>query len=192
MRKPSDPVSSFTAVAKQRLQRNGRMHPISFIGFMGAGKTTWGKRLARGLNIPFVDLDSYIETKEAKTISQLFEQYGEASFRHTEATALRELLHNSPIVLSTGGGTPCFTDNLTWLKEKSTVIYLKADAATLANRLQKNYLQRPLLKHLPPDKLEGFIEEKLAEREPYYSQAHAIVNVIGLTVERLEAAAHSR
>jgi len=162
--------------------------PICLLGFMGAGKTRWGKQLANKLQRRFVDLDKAIEAKAGMTVSQIFESYGEGFFRQLETESLQDVLAQDALVVSLGGGTPCREENLKLLKEKATTIYLKSNAGMLHSRLVTNYKSRPLLAAQEPENLLPFIQNLLAQREPYYHQADAIVDVEGLTIEKLTAA----
>ncbi|WP_156307107.1 shikimate kinase [Sphingobacterium endophyticum] len=159
--------------------------PVFLIGFMGSGKTTWGKKLANALNVPFVDLDHEIVDYIGMSIPEYFALYGEDQFRKIEM----EVLHNQqnkPGIISTGGGTPCFFDNMDWLLNNGTVLYLKHSPKSLWNRLsQSDILKRPALNGLIGDDLLQFIETKLEERNPYYERAHVLVDQINTPLEEL-------
>lgn len=154
---------------------------------MGSGKSTTGKKLATQLKVDFYDLDAIIEKKEGKTIQQLFEEIGEHDFRELESKALKQLVKllckNS--VISLGGGTVCFNDNLSFIKENGVLVYLKANAKTLFNRLVNAKSERPLLKGKTEEELLSFIEENLQGREPFYSQANIQSDIINLSIESL-------
>ncbi|MFN8310404.1 MAG: shikimate kinase [Chitinophagales bacterium] len=148
---------------------------IFLIGFMGCGKTTAGKKLAATFELPFIDLDQRLEAQEG-AIPSLIENHGEAYFRLRESELLKELKGEKGIV-ATGGGTPCYFDNLQWMKAHGTVVYLQATPAFLFSRLKQTDLsKRPLLKGLNDEQLISFIEKKLEERQPFYHQAHLIVD----------------
>ena len=145
--------------------------PIFLVGFMGSGKTTWGKKLANALELPFVDLDHEIVAHIGMTIPEYFEQYGEASFRQLESEFLAKQ-ENRLAIISTGGGTPCFNDNMEWIKNNGISLYLYHTPKSLWSRLsQSDVNKRPVLKGLTGDQLFEFIETKLAERAYYYDQA---------------------
>jgi shikimate kinase len=152
---------------------------IFLIGYMGSGKTSKGKNLARALQVPFIDLDSKIEEKTGQSIPEIFEKEGEQSFRETEASVLRNLKSDSLIVISTGGGTPCFFDNMQWMNENGLTIYFEMPAAALYSRLKNAKKKRPLL--MQQQDPEAFISKHLKERDIYYRQAKHIIN--GLSIE---------
>ena len=158
---------------------------------MGSGKSRWGKQLSNRLKLPFVDLDNVIEEKAGMTIPDIFRHQGEMFFRELETACLKEVLSKNGLVVSLGGGTPCREENMKLLKEKAATIYLKSNAGMLYSRLVINYKSRPLLSGIQPDELLPFIQNLLNEREPFYSQAGAIVNIEGLTIEKLASAAQS-
>ena len=153
------------------------MRSITLIGYMCAGKTTVGKPLARDLGLRFYDLDWYIEERFRKRVPQIFAEEGEDAFRRKEMNMLREVAEFEDIVLSCGGGTPCFYDNMAYLNEVSTTVYLKASPETLVEHIRLSKGERPLLKGKSPEELLGFVTEQLAAREPYYSQAQYVVDI---------------
>lgn len=144
---------------------------------MGSGKTTVGKALARELGLVFYDLDWYIESRRRKTVAQIFAERGEAGFREIERNMLHEVAEFEDIVLSCGGGTPCFFDNMEYLNQQGDVIWLKADAEVLYKHLQMGKTERPLLKGKSPEELISFIREQLVLREPFYSKAKHMLDV---------------
>lgn len=148
---------------------------IYLIGFMGSGKSHTGQQVANALGLPFVDLDERIEALAGCSIAQLFESKGEAYFRELEAKALRATLSDAPAVVSCGGGTPCFHDNMDWIKTNGLSIYLKASIPLLVKRLQKGQEHRPLIRGLNEAELTAFIAERVAQREFFYSQAQFIL-----------------
>jgi len=157
------------------------------IGFMGSGKTYQGTRLAKRLGVPFVDLDERIETHEGRTIPKIFEQQGEAAFRRLERRYLHELEHEAPCVVATGGGTPCFFDNMDWMNAHGITVFLKTPVPVLAARLRADPGVRPLLANVPEDQLENYIARLLEQRAPYYLMAKAIAESVDLVrVEELE------
>lgn len=150
---------------------------LFLIGFMGCGKTYTGSRLAKQLNYPFVDLDEYIEAQNGKSISQLFDQEGEEGFRILEKQALREMTLYDKVVVGCGGGTPCFFDNMEWMKKHGTTIFLDLPPRVLEKRLIQGLEHRPLIKDLnKKGALLSFIESKLSDRIPFYHRADIIFN----------------
>ena len=149
---------------------------IFLIGYMGAGKTTLGKAFARDLNIPFVDLDWYIEERYHKTVSELFAGKGEAGFRELEKKMLHEVAEFENVVISTGGGTPCFFDNMEYMNTHGITVFLDASPEVLLKRLSVATQSRPILQGKQEDELFRFIKEKLAERMEFYSQARYTFN----------------
>jgi shikimate kinase len=158
---------------------------IFFIGFMGCGKTTWGRKLANHLGVEFMDLDHIFEDKVGTTITEYFTTHGQDAFREMESSILKETDYPENVVVSTGGGLPCFFDNMQWMNANGQTLYIKLSPKTLAERLDKGKTTRPLVQGLHGDELIAFIADKLAERERFYEQATHIVNGIDLSVERL-------
>lgn len=149
---------------------------IFLVGFMGSGKTTLGRPLATRLNCDFIDLDRAIETGEGRTISDIFATDGEAHFRALERKYLEEVIAQyKTAVISTGGGTPCFGDNMALMNASGITVYLKIAPRMLANRLLAAKVRRPLVEGKSPDELLRYIEETLTERETYYGQANVVV-----------------
>ena len=159
---------------------------IFLIGFMGSGKTTIGKKLAARLNCSFIDLDHVLQEKAGMTINEYFGVHGEESFRQLESEVLKSGNFPEDAVISTGGGLPCFFDHMQWMNANGRTVYIKLSPRGLASRLENNKDDRPLLRHKHGEELVKFIEEKLADREPYYNQAHIITEGLSLTAERLE------
>lgn len=150
---------------------------IVLIGYMGAGKTTIGKMLAQTLGCSFYDLDWYIEERYRKTVSQIFAEQGEAGFRETERKMLHEVADFEDIVISCGGGTPCFFDNIGFMNRTAQTVYLKTSPEVLYKHLQMGKTERPLLKGKTEEELKQFIRESLSVREPFYSQAQYTLDV---------------
>ncbi len=146
---------------------------IILLGYMGCGKSTIGRILAKELGICFLDLDSCIEKAEKTTVSELFKEKGEIYFRKKEAAHLRDiLLHNKDFVLAVGGGTPCYAQNMKAISEiTSNTIYLKLPLEELVLRLRKEKSHRPLIKSIPNEDLKDFIGKHLFERSFFYEQA---------------------
>lgn len=144
---------------------------IFLTGYMGAGKTTLGKAFAREMNIPFIDLDWYIEERFHKSIRELFIERGEASFRELERNMLHEVAEFENVVISTGGGTPCFFDNMDYMNEHGQTVFLDVHPDILFERLRVATQQRPILQGKTDEELRAFIVEALEKRAPFYSQA---------------------
>ncbi len=144
---------------------------------MGAGKTTLGRALAKDLGIQFYDLDWYIEERMRKTVPELFSIYGEDGFRKIEYNLLHEVAEFEDVVISSGGGTPCFFDNMDYMNSQSETIYLKASIDVLLGHLKMGKVVRPLLKGKTPDEMSQFVKEQLEAREKYYLKAKHIHDV---------------
>lgn len=153
------------------------MKSIIIIGYMGAGKTTVGKALAKELGVMFYDLDWYIESRMRKTVKQIFEEMGEERFRHIEHNMLHEVAEFENVVVSCGGGTPCFYDNMDYMNQAGETIYLKASPETLHAHLKMGKGVRPLLLNKTPEEVDVFIREQLQQREPFYEKAKHIIDV---------------
>jgi len=144
---------------------------IFLIGYMGCGKSTLGRRLSKHLGLQFIDMDHYIEERNCKTIPQIFAEDGEAEFRKKERRALEELAEFTDIVIATGGGAPCFFDNIELMNRTGKTIYLNISPNILADRLMKSKTERPLIKGKSRDELVDFIDETLKKRNEFYLQA---------------------
>ena len=153
------------------------MTRIILIGYMGAGKTTVGRQLGMALGIPFYDLDWYIEGRMRKTVPQLFAERGEEGFRLVERNMLHEVAEFEDVVLSCGGGTPCFFDNMDYLNAQGETIYLKASPEVLYGHLKMGRTERPLLKGKSAEEMQQFITNQLVQREPFYSKAKHTLDV---------------
>jgi shikimate kinase len=159
---------------------------IFLCGFMGSGKSTHGKKLATLLKRKFFDLDSYIQLKENKTISFIFENEGESVFREMEKKHLKELVASEEnLVISLGGGTVCFHDIIDFIKANGTLIYIDMPVKALAHRLHNSPQPRPLLKNTTGEELEKLVNEKLKEREKYYHQAHLRVDGVNINLLKI-------
>ncbi len=147
------------------------MRPIILIGFMGVGKTSLGKKLAKKLNWQFLDTDKWIEKKTGLSIPAIFEQKGEVYFRELERNCIDESRVLQNTVISVGGGLPCFGDAMSVLNSFGTTIYLKLEPQEIARRLSESKIERPLINGLKENELEKYVEKKLLEREKHYSKA---------------------
>ena len=150
---------------------------IFLTGFMGSGKTYWGNKWAEKSGLVFFDIDEMVEAEQEKTIAEIFADEGEDHFRDLETIALRSFAEKENIIVATGGGTPCFNDNITWMNENGTSVYLQSSAENILKRLTSEREKRPLIKHLKDEELLFYITEKIREREPFYQQAKIILNV---------------
>ena len=167
---------------------------IFLTGYMGAGKTTLGKVLARKLNVPFVDLDWYIEERFHKTVGELFSERGEAGFRELERKMLHEVAEFENVVISTGGGAPCFFDNMEFMNRAGKTVFLNVHPDVLFHRLRTAKQQRPILQGKQDEELRVFITQALEKRAPFYNQAHYLFNAdeldsrteIDASVQRLQ------
>lgn len=153
------------------------MRRIILIGYMGSGKTTVGRQLAKRLGLMFYDLDWYITNRMRRTVAQIFEESGEEGFRKIEHAMLHEVAEFEDVVLSCGGGTPCFFDNMDYLNRMGETVYLKASPEVLYAHLKMGKSVRPLLLNKTPEEVEAFVKEQLAQREPYYSRAKHTLDV---------------
>ena len=153
------------------------MTRIILIGYMGAGKTTIGKILAKDLGIPFYDLDWYIETRMRKKVKQLFDERGEEGFRIIEKNMLHEVAEFENVVLACGGGTPCFFDNMEYLVGQGDVVYLRGTPDVLFRHLKMGKGVRPLLLGKSDEELLEYIKENVEKREEFYMKANHIVDI---------------
>lgn len=148
---------------------------IYLIGFMGCGKSSFGKRLAKKLEYPFLDLDEEVERKTGQSIDDLFRMEGESVFRKYEQDALLETINHKKAVIASGGGTPCFEDNMEFMKSEGVTVYLRMSPLSIAHRLEHAKRQRPLVNDLKGEELLELVRNKLAEREEYYMQSHCVI-----------------
>ena len=153
---------------------------------MGSGKTHWGRRLGTKLNLPFYDLDTVITEKENLSVAQIFEEKGEEYFRYQEKETLELLAaEQESFILSCGGGTPCFFNNIEFMKKNGKVIWLNTSIEVLKQRLLRERKSRPLIKGVDESDLTRYIVKKLSERRMYYQQADVMVNEENATLEGL-------
>ena len=158
------------------------------VGFMGCGKTTWSRKLAAKLGYEFIDLDHALEANVGMSIAEYFSSFGEDAFRQMESDLLKQTEYPENVVVSTGGGLPCFFDNMDWMNANGKTLYVKLSPKTLADRLENSKTVRPVLQGKKGDDLVEFITGKLAEREAFYLKAHHHVDGIDMSVEKLEGA----
>lgn len=161
-------------------------HNIFLIGFMGSGKSYWGHMWALEEGYTFYDLDTEIEKVFQLSVEHIFEKHGEDKFREMERYHLRKFESCNNHLVACGGGTPCFFDNLEWMKQHGTVIYLKASPEYILERVMDETEKRPLLKKINPSELLFFIEQKLKEREPVYLQANYVWDVNSINKDSIK------
>jgi shikimate kinase len=153
------------------------MRRIILIGYMGSGKTTVGKALSKETGMMFYDLDWYIESRMHKTVAQIFAERGEEGFRKIEYNMLHEVAEFEDVIISCGGGTPCFFDNIDYLNGQGDVCYLKATPEVLYKHLLMGKVERPLIKGKSPEELINFITEQVGKREEFYTKARYTLDV---------------
>jgi len=152
---------------------------IVLLGYMASGKSSVGKRLSKKLSLEFIDLDDYISQKESRSITEIFDKKGEVYFRLIENKYLKEILEKEDeFILSLGGGTPCYANNIDEINKGDNVsIYLQGSTQTMIDRLVKKKSKRPLIASLSDDKLGEFVAKHLFERRSYYEQAKLSVKI---------------
>lgn len=153
------------------------MRRIILIGYMGSGKTTVGKALSKETGMMFYDLDWYIESRMRKTVAQIFAEKGEEGFRKIEHSMLHEVAEFEDVIISCGGGTPCFFDNIDYINQQGEVVYLKATPEVLYRHLLMGKVERPLIKNKTPEELVAYITEQVAKREEFYNKARYTLDV---------------
>jgi shikimate kinase len=159
---------------------------IYLIGFMGSGKTHWGRLLSSKLTLPFFDLDKQIVEEEKKSIVEIFEEKGEEYFRMMEKEALYILTEShESFVMACGGGTPCYFNNIDYMNNNGTTVWLNTRLDVLFNRLLEEKESRPLLKSLTDAQLKQFILKKFSERRIYYEQASLVIEESEASVDLL-------
>jgi shikimate kinase len=176
------------------------MNRIILIGYMGAGKTTVGRALAKDMGIPFYDLDWYIENRRRKKVAQIFDEVGEEGFRKIEYNMLHEVAEFEDVIISCGGGTPCFFDNIDYMNQQGQVVYLRCEPEVLQAHLLMGRTERPLLKGKTPDEMLQFIREQLGYREQFYNKARYTLDVslmdnyekIKTTIDKLKELLHGQ
>ncbi|MGZ3837826.1 MAG: shikimate kinase [Flavisolibacter sp.] len=159
---------------------------LFLIGFMGCGKTHWGIQLSQRLSLPFFDLDEKIEEHANRSIPQIFAEDGEEGFRLIEKEVLYLLTESHEnFVMATGGGTPCYFNNIDYLKNNGTVVWFNCSADALYRRLIREKDKRPLISNVPDEQLRSFIIKKFSNRKIFYQQAHVIVNEDEISLDEL-------
>ncbi|TDQ10321.1 shikimate kinase [Pedobacter metabolipauper] len=158
---------------------------IFLVGFMGCGKSTLGKKLAIKLGYTFIDLDHQLEKAVGTSVGNYFAAEGEDAFRKMESKVIKEFDYPQNCIVATGGGAPCYYDNMEFINRKGITIYIQLPPAALAKRLENGKDKRPLLKDLDEKELISYIKSKLEEREPYYKCAFLTVSGINLNPEQL-------
>jgi shikimate kinase len=159
---------------------------IFLIGFMGSGKTHWGRLLSKKLGLTFYDLDTVIVDQEKKSVSDIFAEKGEEYFRYKETEALDRIAQEeNGFILSCGGGTPCFFNNIEFMKKSGKVIWLNTSIDVLTQRLLRERKSRPLIREVDESDLGRYIVRKLSERRMYYQQADVTVNEESITLDEL-------
>lgn len=159
--------------------------PIVLMGFMGSGKSTLGKQLARSLKLDFADLDKYIESKTGRSVQEIFSVEGESSFRSLEGQYLAELLNRPNGVVAIGGGAPCNDEHIRLIKESSLSVYLKISVPELYLRISLSQTPRPLMAGKTGAEMESYICTLLETREKYYNQADIIMESDCITPDTL-------
>ena len=151
------------------------------VGFMGSGKSHWANVWAANNGLNFIDLDKCIEEKENLSVLDIFDLKGEAYFRVVEAEALRETTKYENCVISCGGGTPCFSENMKWMNKNGFTIYLSANPPLLLSYIMNDTAKRPLVKNVNENELLYFVQQTLSARVNYYEEAKMTLDVPGLT-----------
>ncbi len=151
---------------------------------MGCGKSTIGRGLSKMINLPFVDLDTYIEDRFKISISSLFNKYGESAFRKLERDMLIEVCNDMEhCIISTGGGTPCYMDNMDIMNSQGLTLFINLPVGMLANRVEMSKRKRPILEGKSGDELRAYIADMLEKRMEYYMQSKVIIESGGVTVK---------
>jgi shikimate kinase len=159
--------------------------PVFLIGYMGSGKSTVGKKLARSLGYEFIDTDTIISEMVGKEVSRIFAEDGEDAFRQLEHSVLVSFKDRKDTVIATGGGMPCFFDNMAIMKRTGITVYLQMQVESLIKRLNQAKIARPMLPNLPHDQLKLYIQQHLSKRGPFYNDAHLTVKGESLDMEGL-------
>ena len=159
---------------------------IFLVGYMGCGKSTLGKKLAHNLKHDFIDLDSYIEEQEGRTIKEIFADDGEDYFRKLERVYLHRVIDTENVVISVGGGSPCFFDNMEQMNEYGMMVYINMHPKALIPRLQLSEAFRPLIAGMEGEVLLDYVYKTLREREGFYHKAQKVVTGYNLSAKKLQ------
>lgn len=171
---------------QNRAINDKRRMKIFMIGFMGCGKSHWGQQLSEKLGMPFFDLDALIEEREDKTITEIFVEMGEEYFRMLEKDVLYLVTEShETFVMACGGGTPCFFNNIDYMKRKGTTVWINCSTDCLYQRLLKEKADRPLIRSIPDDELKAYIIKKYSDRKIFYQQAAIILSDEDVSLDRL-------
>lgn len=146
------------------------------IGYMGSGKTSLAKRVSKRSGLPWIDTDKEIEKQEGRTVAEIFIEKGEKHFRNLESQFIQSLDASDSLIVATGGGLPCFNNNIELINELGKTFYLQLSAAKLTERLLESSSERPLLANKTAKEIKDFIEQSLNEREPHYLRSHHVLN----------------
>lgn len=163
------------------------MNPIFIIGYMGAGKSTFGRKLASALALNFIDTDIFIENRFRERIADMFVRIGEDAFRRRERFVIEELSGMTDTVIATGGGVPCYYDNIDLMNAAGLTIYLEGSTATLAQRLEYCKRTRPTVRHKSGLELLQHVDDALRVRSPYYQQAQITISIEDIRSEEDES-----
>lgn len=159
---------------------------LYLIGLLGSGKSVLGKELSQVLKLPFIDLDDELEAQAGMKVSEIFSARGEEHFRTIEAAALRKQSASNEFVMATGGGTPCFHDNITFINQTGISIFLNTPVSEIAKRLKGAQRKlRPLLADVSDDQLQPTLDSMLQKRLEFYKQAHITVNGATVTAKEI-------
>lgn len=169
---------------RKKTRRNMK---IFLLGFMGAGKSYWGKQLAIHWDLPYFDLDDVIVEREGMAVAEIFAEKGENYFRELEGRMLRELaLDNDAFLIACGGGTPCFNDTMDFMNQQGVTVWLNPSVPVMVERLQRKQAKRPLIQDLSAEDLTAFTEKKLAERQPFYEQSQVIISDDAISLDTFD------
>lgn len=158
---------------------------IFLVGYMGSGKSKTAEALAKVLKLDWIDIDSQIQIKEGRSISQVFETSGQEYFRELEKKTLHETGSKNDVVISTGGGLPCYFDNMDWMNNEGFTVYLEANSGLLFHRLASMREGRPLIEKLNDVELMEQISSHLIHRIPYYKKAKLVVGAANVNVKQI-------
>lgn len=176
------------AATRVRKSSNTKPMNIFLVGYMYSGKTTLGKHLAHRLGYSFADTDQMVEERCHTTIATLFQKYGEKAFRQIEQQVLQSTQTLTDTIIATGGGLPCFQDNMGWINRHGLSVYIHMDEDAICARAAASKKSRPLLANLTPEERRVFIAKQLSERKVYYEQASLTVEGFDSDIENITSA----